>query len=273
MGAKLGILAGGGPLPGQLADVFSRQGSKVFILAFEGQTDPSSVSGTEHVWLPLGAVGAAIKALKRARVDQLVLAGGIRRPSLAELKPDLKATAILARAGRQALGDDGILSVIIAALEAEGFQVVGLDALLADLVAPSGTWGRIEADGPALADVERAMTVARALGAVDVGQCVVVQQGLVLGVEAIEGTDGLLQRVGRLRRDGPGGVLVKICKPGQDRRADLPTIGIHTVAGAAEAGLRGIAVEAGGTLVVDRARVVQEADSAGLFLIGVPVPE
>ena len=110
-----------------------------------------------------------------------------------------------------------------------------------------------------------------ASGAIDVGQSVVVQQGLVLGIEAVEGTDALLKRCGPLRRAGPGGVLVKLKKPGQERRADLPTIGPQTLRAAAEAGLRGVAIEAGGALVLDREAVVAAADEAGLFVIGVAV--
>jgi DUF1009 family protein len=112
------------------------------------------------------------------------------------------------------------------------------------------------------------VTVARTLGVLDIGQAVVVQQGLVLGVEAIEGTDALIQRVGPLRRDGPGGVLVKVAKPQQDRRIDLPTIGPATIAQAAAAGLRGIAIEAGGAIILDKAATAAAADEAGLFLLG-----
>ena len=124
-------------------------------------------------------------------------------------------------------------------------------------------------DAQALADIEHGQRLARALGALDIGQAVVVQQGLVLGVEAIEGTDALLRRCAALRREGPGGVLVKVEKPGQEQRADRPTIGPQTVALAAEAGLRGIAVEAGATIVLDRDEVVAAADRAGLFVLGI----
>ena len=125
----------------------------------------------------------------------------------------------------------------------------------------------------ALADIERGARVAAALGSQDVGQAAVVQQGLVLGVEAVEGTDALLARCAGLARSGPGGVLVKVRKPTQDRRADLPTIGVTTVRNAAGAGLRGIAIEAGGALVIDKTAVVRAADEAGLFVVGIAVPE
>jgi len=132
--------------------------------------------------------------------------------------------------------------------------------------------GRFGPDAQAAADIEHGLRLARAIGALDIGQAVVVQQGLVLGVEAIEGTDGLLRRCGALRRAGPGGVLVKTAKPAQEQRVDRPTIGAHTVVLAAEAGLRGIAAEAGATLVLDRVEVIRAADKAGLFVVGVAAP-
>jgi DUF1009 family protein len=273
-GAALGIVAGRGTLPAQLVETCRAQGRGVFVVALEGQTDPATVEGVDHVWVRLGDASKAIEPLRAAGVEELVLAGGIVRPSLAELRPNLRVASFLARVGKRAFGDDGLLRAIIGALEEEeGFRVVGIDDLLGELVAEAGIYGRHGPDRQAEADIERGREVARAIGAMDVGQSAVVQQGLVLGVEAVEGTDALLARCAGLRRDGPGGVLVKIKKPGQERRADLPTIGVQTVRAAAAAGLRGIAVEAGGALVVDRAGVVREADAAGLFVIGIePAP-
>lgn len=142
---------------------------------------------------------------------------------------------------------------------------------MADAVAPVGLLGAVAPDAAAQADIEHGVTVARALGALDIGQAVVVQQGMVLGVEAIEGTDALIERCGALRREGGGGVLVKIAKPGQDRRADLPTIGVRTVETAASAGLVGIAVAAGSALLVNRAAITAAADRAHIFVVGVAV--
>lgn len=147
--------------------------------------------------------------------------------------------------------------------------MVGLETILPEVLAPLGIFGRHRPDEQAEADIRRGLEVARGLGLLDVGQSVVVQQGIVLGVEAVEGTDALLRRCVELRRNGPGGVLVKIRKPGQEQRVDLPTFGPATIKGAAAAGLRGLAVDAGGTLVVNRDAVVAAADEAGLFLIGI----
>jgi DUF1009 family protein len=207
--------------------------------------------------------------LREHQVTELVLAGGIRRPSLAALRPDWRAAKLFARVGYRALGDDGLLSAVVKELEQEGFRVLGADQLLDRALVPEGLLGRIHPDELSQADIERGLRVARTLGALDVGQAAVVQQGLVLGVEAIEGTDELLRRCAALRREGPGGVLVKVGKPGQERRADRPTIGLRTILLAAETGLRGIAVEADATIVLDRDEVIRAADRVGLFLVGI----
>jgi DUF1009 family protein len=136
-------------------------------------------------------------------------------------------------------------------------------------LAEAGVWGGVEPDDRAKADITHGLKVAQGLGILDVGQAVVVQQGIVLGVEAVEGTDALLRRAGELRRAGPGGVLVKIAKPGQERRVDLPTIGVQTVKNVAAAGLSGLAVEAGSAVVIDRPGVIAAADAAGVFVCGV----
>jgi hypothetical protein len=223
-----------------------------------------------HAWCRLGAAAAGLDLLRANAVTELVLAGGVRRPSLSALLPDWRAAKFFARVGYRALGDNGLLSAIVKELEHEGFRVVGADDVLsADNVLPEGPLGGYVPDEDARADIEHGIGVARALGALDIGQAVVVQQGLVLGVEAAEGTDELLRRCAGLRRDGPGGVLVKMAKPGQERRADLPTIGPQTVTLTAAAGLGGIAAEAAMTLVIDRADLVRAADEAGLFVVGV----
>jgi hypothetical protein len=185
------------------------------------------------------------------------------------IRPDWRAAKFFAKVGYRMLGDDGLFSAIAKELEIEGFRVVGAHELLDTASAPEGPLGRLAPDADADADIARGIAIARAVGALDIGQAVVVQQGLVLGVEAIEGTDALLRRCAGLRRDGPGGVLVKVEKPGQESRIDRPTVGPQTVRLAAEAGLRGIAVEAGATLLVDRDEVIRAADAAGLFVVGV----
>lgn len=266
----LGILAGSGVLPRRLAEAAAAKGRPVFIVAFRGQADPATAEGFPHIWVRLGEAAQTIDALKQARVVDLVMAGAVRRPSLSELGLDWRGAQLFARIGVRALGDDSLLRAVARELELEGFRLVGVKEVLGSETAMSlGPLGRFAPDAQAEADIARAVDVALALGRVDVGQAVVVQQGIVLGVEAVEGTDALLGRAGALRRAGPGGVLVKIAKPGQDRRIDLPTIGLGTMAQAASAGLRGIAIEADSVIVLDRLATVAAADDAGLFLIAI----
>lgn len=270
MPSKLGIVAGGGALPRRLVETCRHQGRPYFVLCLEGFAEPEGLIDGPHAWVRMGAVGEAFRILRAAEVAEVVLAGPVRRPSLADLRPDWRGARLLAQAGLRALGDDGLLRAVIHEIEAEGFHVVGIDDVLDDVLAPEGVFGAVRPDEQALADVRRGVEVARGLGALDVGQGTVVQQGIVLAVEAIEGTDAMLRRCRDLARQGPGGVLVKMRKPGQERRADLPTIGVVTVEAAHTAGLRGIAVAAGGALLVDRAALVDRADALGLFLMGVP---
>ncbi|MFQ5958019.1 MAG: LpxI family protein [Alphaproteobacteria bacterium] len=270
---RLGIVAGGGALPGRLIAACRESRREVFVVALEGITDRDGLDAAAHAWVHLGAVERIIALLHEAAVEEVVLAGSVRRPSLRTLRLDKRALKWLMGLRPGALGDDRLLSLIVEELEGEGFRVVGVDSILTGLLAPERAIGVLEPDADARADIARGVEVARALGALDVGQAVVVQQGVVLGVEAIEGTDALLARCGEVRRDGPGGVLVKLKKPGQERRADLPTIGPDTVANARAAGLRGIAVEAGNALIVDRSQVAEAADAGGLFVIGIAPEE
>ena len=273
MPSKLGIIAGQGELPARIVASCRETGRDFFVVAIEGQADPDLVAGTPHIWLRLGAADTAFAKLREAAVKEIVLAGAVRRPSLGALRPDLRAARVLAKLAQSALGDDSLLSVVVREFEEAGFRVVGPDEILGSALAVPGLYGKVAPDAQARADIETGVRAARALGALDIGQAVVVQQGVVLGVEAIEGTDALIARCGTLRREGPGGVLVKLKKPGQERRVDLPTIGTRTVAGAAAAGLRGIAVEAGGSLILDAAAVAAKADEAGLFVLGLEVAE
>ncbi len=265
----LGILAGGGPLPGQVALAALAGGRTVFIVGFEDFAESGVIAGFPHAMARVGAAGRILSLLREAGCRELVLVGPVRRPSLLDLRPDREGARILARIGRAAFsGDDGLLAALVRVLGEEGFVVLGAHEILTEALGPAGVLGRIAAADDALSDVRRGAAVIRALGAVDVGQACVVQQGIVLAVEAIEGTDAMLARSRSLARPGPGGVLVKMAKPGQDRRADLPTLGPRTPWAAASAGLRGIAFEAGGTLLTDRLGCIEAADAAGVFLMG-----
>ena len=265
----LGILAGGGRLPGQVAAAAQAAGRSVFIVGLEGFADAAVLASWPHEVLRIGAVGRILTALRSHACHDLVLVGPVRRPSLLDLRPDAEGARMLTRIGRAAFaGDDGLLAAVVKVLGEEGFRVVGAHEILAEALGPPGLLSQTAPDAMAMSDIRRGVSVARALGAVDVGQGCVVQQGIVLAVEAAEGTDAMLARCTPLARPGPGGVLVKLVKPGQDRRADLPTIGPDTIRAAARAGLRGVAFEAGGTILAERQAAIDVADTAGVFLLG-----
>lgn len=266
----LGILAGGGPLPGQVAAAAAAAGRPVFIIGFEGFAEPRVIGGYSHLMVRLGAAGRILATLRSHQVRELVLAGPVRRPSILDLRPDAEGTRILARVGRAAFaGDDGLLAAVVRVLGEEGFAIIGAHEVMTEAFAPRGLLTRAAPSAGAMGDIARGVAVVRALGSVDVGQACVVQQGIVLSLEAIEGTDAMLARSSALARPGPGGVLVKLVKPGQDRRADLPTLGPASIAGAAAAALQGIAFEADGTILLDQRSMIAAADAAGLFLLAI----
>jgi DUF1009 family protein len=274
-GEALGLIAGGGLMPVRVADAAAKAGRPVFCLLVEGYANPADFARFPHEVVPLGAIGRMFAALRARGVRDLVLTGRVTRPSLLSFRFDAEGARQLAKLSMRAIlgGDDGLLSAVLKQLRAEGFRPVGAQELLSTLLVEEGRLTRLGPDEVAAGDIARGIAVARALGTADVGQGCVVQQGLVLALEAIEGTDAMLERCAGLRREGPGGVLVKLVKPRQDVLIDLPAIGPETVRRAADAGLAGIAIEArdhhAGTLVVDRDETAAAADAAGLFLIAI----
>ena len=267
---RLGVIAGEGALPLMLRQVCLEQQRDIFILALEGAADARVTEGVPHAWMKVGEIAHAIEVLKRQDVQEVVMAGRIPRPAITSLKPSLTTTRMLARLGAAFFnGDDALLSTITGIFEEDGIRVVGADEILKDLIAPAGPLSRLLPDRHAQADIRVGVDAAHLLGQLDVGQAVIVQHGRILGLEAAEGTDELIRRTARyIERDSKGGVLVKAKKPAQDRRVDLPAIGVQTIELAAAAGLAGIAIEAGGALVIDRRSVIESANSHGLFVLG-----
>lgn len=271
---KLGIVAGGGRLPLRLIIACEQRGIEIFIVAFEGQTDPAILKGRPHIVTRLGAAGRIMRTLKDHGVRDIVMIGGMRRPSFAELRPDMKALGIVLRNGlKRGVGDDGLLKVLRREFEREGFRFHGVQRFVTDLLAEPGAMGRHKPDKNDMNAIRHGAAVARAIGRLDVGQAVIVQESLVLGVEGAEGTDELIRRCAAYRRKGRGSILVKLCKPQQDTALDLPTIGPDTVNLCAHAGMAGIAIEAGRSLVLDIEDTVAIADRLGLFIVALTPEE
>ncbi|MBW6401055.1 UDP-2,3-diacylglucosamine diphosphatase LpxI [Roseomonas sp. HJA6] len=264
----LGIIAGGGGLPVRVAEAVAASGRDVVVAVLDGHGDASAYAAYPSRAFRWGLAATMLAWLKEHGVHQVVLAGTVSRPSILSLRPDAAGFKLLARIGRAAFtGDDSILRAVMKVLAEDGFEVIGAQQVLAGLLPAAALLSGPEPDDVARADIQRGLAVCRALGSVDVGQGCVIQQGLVLAVEAIEGTDAMLARAGGLRREGPGGVLVKCVKPGQSRLADLPTIGPRTVDNAVTAGLRGLAFEANGTILLERETTIARATAAGVFLL------
>lgn len=273
MPPRLGIVAGGGTLPKRLIDACRASARPFFVVALEGQADPGALANVPHAWVRLGAAGDAIAHLRSEGCTELVFAGSVRRPSLANLRPDGWTAWFLARTGAFVLGDDGLLAALVRTLEREeGFRVVGAETVLPELLARAGAYGRLAPSAEDETDVAQAVAAALDLGARDLGQAAVARDGYVIALEHTDGTDAMLARLAEDPAPRPPrGVLAKVRKPGQEARVDLPAVGPETVRLAARAGLRGIVIEAGGALVADAAELARAADEAGLFVAGVRV--
>ncbi len=267
--SKLGILAGGGDIPAAVIDECLSRGIEVFVVAFEGQTDSETVEGHPHMWTRLGAAGAILKTLANHGIEDLVLIGRIRRPSFSEVRPDIKGAKILAKLGISSLGDDQLLRSLRKILESEGFHIHGAHVFAQELVGQAGALGKTKPRKSDVDDIQRGVEVLTHMGAMDIGQSIIVQQGVVLGIEAAEGTDALIERCGVYKRKGRGGVLVKMAKPGQDHDLDLPTIGPGTIEHAAASGLVGIAYQAGATLLLNKEELARMADRQHIFICGI----
>ncbi len=266
----LGLIAGRGDLPEKIIQEYIRNNKAIFVISIDADNQPPSIKKVPHTVLNVGSVGKAIKNFRQAKVKDVVFAGGLNRPNFSSLRPDAGGIKLLAKiSSAKLIGDNSLLSIVIKFFEDSGFNILGAEEILSDLLLPKGIMGKIEPNKSAYKDIEFGITIAKAIGNLDIGQSVIVQRGVVIGVEAIEGTDALITRCRTLLSGEPGGILVKMKKPSQDRRIDLPTIGPVTVENAHKSGLRGIAIEAGGALVVDKNRTLQKANELGLFIIGV----
>jgi len=272
---KLGLIAGGGTLPVEIARHCERSGRPLFVIRLKGFAGSGlqSYAGAE---VGLAEIGKCLNALKRAGCRAVCLAGDVARPDFTSLMPDFRGLMLLPKVIASARkGDDALLRVMVGVFEKAGFAVQGAHEVMDDLSLPLGLLGSRSPNADDLADAGRALEVARAIGQMDIGQAAVVARGLVLAVEAQEGTDAVLARVAELPehlkgRPGAGaGVLAKAPKPIQETRVDLPTIGLATIHGVARAGLAGIVGEAGLLLVLDREAVIALADELGVFILGV----
>ncbi len=275
--SPVGLIAGGGVLPFAVADSLLARGITPVFFALKGVCNPLAVARFKHHWVPIGQLGRLKSLMRDEGCRDLVFIGTLVRPALSEIRLDwgtLRAMRHILSAFRG--GDDHLLTGIGRIFEDDGFRLRGIKDIAPDLLMPAGSLTRAVPDAGAEADIARGRDVLRALSPFDIGQATVVIDGHVVGVEDIEGTDGLLARLAYLREQGrirakPGrGVLVKAPKSNQDLRFDLPTLGPRTIERAAAAQLAGVAIVAGNTIVAEPQAMIEAADAAGLFVTGLP---
>lgn len=275
----LAVICGSGSLPFAVADAVAGRGRRVVLFAIRGWADPQRVASYPHHWAALGQFGWFCRMARREGCRDVVFIGSLVRPAIWRIRPDFKTLLLLPRiVGLFRGGDDHLLSGVAKIFEEHGFRLVGAHEIAPDIVMPEGVLGHRQPNERDHADIAIGLALLHATSPFDVGQAVVVADQRVLAIEAAEGTDHMLARIAELRKNGrvaaPGGrgVLIKASKRGQDRRVDLPSIGPLTVAGAARAGLAGIAVVAGSTIVAEPQRIGAAADDERLFVIGVRDP-
>jgi DUF1009 family protein len=273
--SPVGLIAAGGAMPFAVADSLAAHGIRPVLFAIRGACDAARVERFRHHWIAVGQLGRATKLFREEGCRELMFIGSLVRPALSEIRFDLGTLRAIPQIWASFRGgDDHLLSGIGRIFEAQGFRMVGIRDVAPDLLMPEGNVTGAQPDERSLADIAKGREVLRALSPFDIGQAVVVIDGHVVGVEDIEGTDGLLARIARLREQGrirvPAGrgVLVKAPKAGQDLRYDLPTVGPRTLEGAAGAKLAGIAVAAGNAIVAEPQAMIAAADKAGLFIMG-----
>ena len=276
----LAIVCGAGNMPYRVADAVIGRGRRVVLLALVGWADPLQVERYRHHWARLGQLGRLSRIARQEGCRDIVFIGGLTRPAITQLRFDLAALMVLPRLIKAfAGGDDHLLTRICRIVEDRGFRLLGAHEVAPEILVPPGQLGRHAPSERDRADIAVGQALLAATGPFDIGQAVVVAGNRVIALEAAEGTDRMLERIAQLRREGvlklrdKSGVLVKAPKPSQDRRLDLPSVGVRTVEAAAAASLAGIAVEARGAVTADLNEMVRQADAAGLFVVGVPAGE
>lgn len=265
--SKIGIIAAKGNLSVKLINHFQNS-LDIFIVALNGETDPSLVEGIDHIWIDIGEIGKAIDAMHLANVEQVVFVGSLKKPDIFKLSLDKLGAILLAKIVKNKFfGDNKLLEVLADFLEDRGFKVIGVHEILKDLVVQVSNFTSITPNEQDHKDIELAMKVAKTIGELDIGQGAIVQNGVVLGVEAIEGTDNLIKRCAELKfKDHYSGVLVKCSKPKQELRMDLPTIGLETVKNIHIAGFKGVVIEANKAIFLDQEECINYANKHEMFI-------
>ena len=266
---KLAIIAGNGSIPFYLIEECKKVGREYCLIIIEGHGKELSEKYDPDYIVSLSKMGRAVKYVKNIGIKHILMVGGVTRPSLKNIIPDLWTAKFLTTISSKVSGDNSVLSKLTKALEKEGFIIVAPEEILPNLICPKGTLGKVKPNQQNNEDILTGYRVAKIIGANDIGQSIIIENGLVIAVEAAEGTDRMIKRSLILKKEKKAGVLIKVIKPMQDRRIDRPVIGIDTIKAAKKAGLDGIALESNEILIINYSDVVLYADAEGLFVEGI----
>lgn len=267
---KLAIIAGAGMLPKHVAEACKKKKVPYIIIGLHGHTDLDLFSADEDFEIfNIHSISKILKHMGDKNVSHVTLCGKVSRTSIPKLMLDLKGAKLLASILKNGLADSDILGAIVKFLESENFSIIAPELIAAEIVLHKGNATKLKPSDTAADDIKRGLQILKGVASFDVGQALVIQSGLVLGVEAAEGTDELIKRCGEIKQQGEGPVLIKICKPHQDLRVDLPCIGPKTVEMASEFGFAGIAAESEKTLVLDPIKTIKLAEKLKIFICGV----
>jgi DUF1009 family protein len=268
--SRIALIAGNGNLPEKIILYFLKSKKDIFVILIGDTPPPPSIDKVPHAIINIGLIGKCLSTLRKENITDIVFAGGLQRPKIKTLRLDTAGVRLATKiTTAKFIGDNSLLSLIIKFFETEGFNIIGVDKILPDILMPKGIIGKIKPNNTEIKDILAGSKIAKDIGNLDIGQSVIIQDGIIIGVEAIEGTDELIKRCGKLQRGGKGGILVKMKKPNQDDRIDLPTIGTKTIEYAHDNGLSGIAIEAESSIIIDQELVAKTADKLGIFVIGI----
>lgn len=267
---RIAIIAGSGDLPEKVFSSIRTRGGDIVFVCLKGQAKSKLETLAPSIWVTLGEVSKALNFIRRHRIDEVVMIGAVKRPSLHSLRVDAQGKKLLGKIAKgKIFGDNTLLTIVKTFFEDEGFTVRGVDELIGGLIIKKGQLTDIKLSNQDKVDIELGQNVLSSLSKYDIGQSIIIENGLVLGIEAVEGTDELIKRCSKLKKDDRSGILVKFAKIGQERKIDLPTIGLDTLYNLSEAGFRGVVFKADSTIIIDKESVIEFASAKHLILQGV----
>lgn len=266
---KLAIIAGSGYLPRHVYDACRLKDIKCELVTLENETSLELFKNIKHSKYKIHKISQILKHCKETGASHITLAGKVKRANISRLLLDFKGAKLFAMIVKNGINDNAILKTILTFIEGEGFKIIAPEKIATNIILHKGALSKAKPNKSAKEDIKHGLKVLKGIASYDVGQALIVQNGLVLGVEAAEGTDGLIKRCGEIKQEGEGPVLIKIVKPEQDKRVDLPCIGPDTIITSHKYGIRGIAAEAGNTLILDQVNTIKLADKYKIFVFGI----